>query len=55
VEVEPQEEQITVRWLEKDQYIEHGLFGSGTQATSLLLSEFSVNVAEVFAAAETND
>jgi Uma2 family endonuclease len=52
--VDPQDKQITVLVLEGQTYREHGLFGSGTTATSVLLSGFSASVDAVFAAGLAN-
>ncbi len=41
---------ITVLRLEGDRYVVHGEFGPGSQAASMLLPGFSVDVAAVFAA-----
>ena len=48
--VDPQEKRITVLTLEGQTYREHGLFGPGAVATSVLLAGFSVAVDKVFAA-----
>jgi Uma2 family endonuclease len=50
--VDPQEQRITVLTLEGLVYRVHGEYAAGTQATSLLLPGFAVDVAAVFAAAE---
>ena len=47
--VDPEEKQIIVLTLDDESYIEHGIFGEGTTATSLLLDGFGVAVDEVFA------
>lgn len=47
--VDPQEQKITVYTLDGQTYRVHGEFGSGTQATSVLLPGFSVAVDAVFA------
>ena len=47
--VDPDKQQIIVLALDGEQYLEHGSFDPGTQATSLLLEGFSVVVSEVFA------
>lgn len=47
--VDPQEKTITVLKLEDKQYVEHGRFTPGMQATSALLPGFAVEVAETFA------
>jgi Uma2 family endonuclease len=46
--VDPQEQRITVLTLAGQTYREHGVFGSGTTATSVLLPGFSVPVDTVF-------
>ena len=48
--VDPREQQITVLTLDGAAYREHGVFGPGTQATSVLLPGFGVSVDAVFAA-----
>jgi Uma2 family endonuclease len=45
--VNPETETITVLTLTGDSYSEHGIFGRGEEATSVLLSGFRVVVAEV--------
>ncbi len=50
--VDPQDNMIIVLTLEDGKYNEHGRFMDGDQATSVLLSKFSVAVTEVFAATE---
>lgn len=52
--VDPQEKQITVLALEEQTYREHGVFKSGTVATSILLPGFSASVDAVFAAVQIN-
>lgn len=49
--VDSQMKQITVLTLDKEVYGEHGVFGVGQQATSVLLAGFSVDVAAAFDAA----
>jgi Uma2 family endonuclease len=49
--VDPQEQQITVLRLASARYEEHGVFKVGDQADSNLLAGFSLDVAQVFAAA----
>jgi Uma2 family endonuclease len=44
--VDPQNETITVLQLADSQYVEHGKFAKGTQATSALLEGFSVDVTQ---------
>jgi Uma2 family endonuclease len=46
--VNPQTETITVLQLENESYVEHGVFGRGQSATSVVLPGFIVNVDEVF-------
>lgn len=46
--VNPQDETISVLQLEGCVYIEHGTFGRGTSATSVLLDGFEVSVSAVF-------
>lgn len=48
--VNPLDTTITVLVLRDGQYTEHGVFTRGQRATSALLPEFAVDVAEVFAA-----
>jgi Uma2 family endonuclease len=50
--IDPQAERITVLVLKGKQYRVHGEFAPGQQATSVLLKEFSVDVANVFAAGQ---
>jgi len=47
--VDSQQSLITVLRLDGDRYVVHGQFAHGTQATSVLLPGFSVDVASVFA------
>lgn len=51
--VDPQERRISVLVLDGQAYREHGVFGAGRQATSVLLLGFAVDVAQVFAAGES--
>jgi Uma2 family endonuclease len=44
----PQTETLTVLWLEGDAYAEHGIFGRGSTATSVLLPGFEMAVDAVF-------
>jgi Uma2 family endonuclease len=44
----PQTETILVLWLEGDSYVEHGVFGRGSTATSVLLPGLAVDVDAVF-------
>lgn len=46
--VDPRAETITVLRLAGDAYVEHGVFGRGAQATSVLLEGFGVPVGAVF-------
>jgi Uma2 family endonuclease len=46
--VDPAEKKITVLRLEKDQYVVHGEFLAGAQATSVILPGFAVEVKSVF-------
>lgn len=46
--VDPKPETITVLRLEDGAYVEHGVFGRGSKATSALLPDFSVSVDAVF-------
>jgi Uma2 family endonuclease len=48
--VDPQAQQITVLALEGSAYAVHGLYSRGDDAESRLLTEFKVNVTEVFSA-----
>jgi Uma2 family endonuclease len=50
--VDPEERQIIVLTLQGKQYREHGVFGPGTEATSVLLPGFTVAVNAVFVAGE---
>jgi hypothetical protein len=45
--VNPVTEQIIVLRLDGTEYVEHGRFGRDTQATSVLLEGFAVDVTEV--------
>lgn len=47
--VNPQTETITVLRLQGESYVEHGVFGRGDMATSVILPGFSVNVDQAFA------
>lgn len=47
--VDPQSRQITVLILDGEQYREHGVFGEGDTATSVLFDGFAVSVGEIFA------
>jgi Uma2 family endonuclease len=49
--VDPRDETITVLRLEGDTYVEHGIFTRGSQATSVLLDGFTIQVDAVFDAA----
>lgn len=46
--VNPQDETITVLRLAGSAYVEHGLFGRGARATSVVLDGFGVSVGAVF-------
>ncbi len=46
--VDPRSETIAVLRLQDGAYVEHGVFGRGTQATSALIAGFAVDVAPVF-------
>jgi Uma2 family endonuclease len=46
--VNPQSETVTVLCLEDSAYTEHGVFGRGAMATSVLFEGFGVSVDEVF-------
>jgi Uma2 family endonuclease len=46
--VDPAEKKITVLRLEKDQYVLHGEFLEGSQATSVIIAGFAVEVSAVF-------
>jgi Uma2 family endonuclease len=50
--VDPQERRITVLVLDGQVYREHGVFGPGSQATSVLLPGFAVSVDAVLAAGQ---
>lgn len=50
--VDPQHKTITVLTLVNKQYAEHGVFSIGDTASSVLLSGFSVSVADTFVAAK---
>ena len=49
--VDPPEETLTVLTLDGEGYVEHGVFGGGETATSVLLPGFAVDVTAVFDAA----
>ena len=49
--VDPKDRAILVLTLKDGQYVEHGRFGEGQQASSVLLDGLRVEVSEVFAAA----
>ncbi|HEX8219502.1 MAG TPA: Uma2 family endonuclease [Chloroflexia bacterium] len=46
--VNPEDESITVLWLQGDLYVEHGTYHRGDAATSVLLPGFAVPVHDVF-------
>jgi Uma2 family endonuclease len=48
--VDPEQDQITVLFLDGDSYRVHGVFGAGARATSVTLPGFEVDVGTVFAA-----
>ncbi|HLQ46186.1 MAG TPA: Uma2 family endonuclease, partial [Planctomycetaceae bacterium] len=50
--VDPQRQAITVLTLANGQYAEHGVFGIGETASSVLLPTFSISVADTFAVAK---
>lgn len=50
--VDPEEKRITVLVLDGQAYREHGVFGPGSQATSVLLPGFAVSVDAVLAAGQ---
>jgi Uma2 family endonuclease len=50
--VDPQEKRISVLALEGREYVEHGVFAAGSQATSRLLDGFGFDVDAVFSAAK---
>lgn len=50
--VDPQRQVITVLTLADGQYVEHGVFGIGETASSVLLPGFAVSVVETFSAAK---
>lgn len=52
--VDPKEQRITVLTLDGQTYREHGVFGPGETATSVLLPGFSVPVSDTFAAGQGN-
>ena len=47
--IDPRKSEITVLRLAGDHYEEHGVFTPGAQATSVLLTGFTINVADAFA------
>lgn len=49
--VDPRTETVTVLVLQGEAYVEHGVFGRGAQATSVLLDGLTVDVSAVFDAA----
>ena len=51
--VDPQKNLVTVLTLQAEKYVLHGEFTAGQIATSVLLSEYSVKVDELFAAAKS--
>jgi len=53
--VDPQERKTTVLALDGKEYREHGVFGLGDLANSVLLAGFSVNVNDAFAKCDAVD
>ena len=51
--VDPDQSRVTVLSLNNADYVVHGEFDPGSTATSVFLSEFSVDVAELFASARS--
>ncbi len=51
---DPRDATINVLTLDGDSYVEHGTFARGRSATSVLLDDFTVDVAAVFDAPEPN-
>ena len=51
--VDPEQSRVTVLTLRDEGYAIHGEFTSGLTASSDFLPEFSVNVSELFASAQT--
>ena len=47
--IDPELHTVTIHRLDGDRYATHGEFGPGQQATSVLLAEFSIDVAALFA------
>ncbi|MEI8021405.1 MAG: Uma2 family endonuclease [Schlesneria sp.] len=52
--VDPEQSSVKVLVLSRDQYLVHGEFVPETTATSVYLPEFSVNVTDLFASAQTD-
>ncbi len=52
--VDPEQQRVAVLTLDGATYREHGNFGNGDRATSVLLPGFAVAVADVFAAGQAN-
>ena len=50
--VDPQSPSITVLTLDNAHYVEHGVFGLGQSASSVLLAGFTADVSAVFDAAK---
>jgi Uma2 family endonuclease len=46
--VNPQSETVTILRLEATAYVEHGVFGRGSEATSVVLDGFTVNTETLF-------
>ncbi len=53
--IDPESSTATVLTLHENEYREHGTFGTGTTADSVLLPGFTVNIDELFAAARTSE
>lgn len=49
--IDPERKVVLVHHLDGDQYVIHGEFASGQQATSTVLAGFSIDVSDLFAAA----